>query len=232
MAKSVGDNLLARMPDGDLLDAGKIFDPVNWPEERKLIDMYGTAAGSSSKKWLDQLVQHFAYCKNDKDGTIVLAPLKYDALLKEWPGFRSFFWVNCRDLDYDQAIRKAFSNKTALKDWPNVMGLYSILATCFVTSCEAERIFSTQNRIKTKLRNRLKIKHLDSLVRISHSGQPITDLWVDRTFALFNGDVENTDDDVVVLGAKPNTGVTTKTPYSSKRRRFTKGHDLVKRQKK
>ena len=40
---------------------------------------------------------------------------------------------------------------------------------------EAERVFSCQNRIKSRLRTRLTIEHLDQLMRLSYAKKPATD---------------------------------------------------------
>ena len=40
---------------------------------------------------------------------------------------------------------------------------------------EAERSFSVQNWIKTKLRSHLTIEHLDQLIRVSYNQKPISE---------------------------------------------------------
>ena len=45
-----------------------------------------------------------------------------------------------------------------------------------VGTASVERSFSTMNRILTKLRNRLKINHLDFLMKISIEGPEIPDI--------------------------------------------------------
>ena len=50
-------------------------------------------------------------------------------------------------------------------------GMYKLMSVSLcvlVGNAEAERIFSCQNRIKTKLRNQLNIVTLDQLVRLSY----------------------------------------------------------------
>ena len=45
-----------------------------------------------------------------------------------------------------------------------------------VGNAEAERVFSCQNRIKTKSRMLLNITQLDKLIRLSFAGIPIEDV--------------------------------------------------------
>lgn len=59
--------------------------------------------------------------------------------------------------------------------YPQLLKLASICLCLPLSTAACERGFSTQNRIKTKLRNRLTSKRLDVLMRISMEGPPIHD---------------------------------------------------------
>ena len=49
-----------------------------------------------------------------------------------------------------------------------------------VGNAEAERVFSCQNRIKTKLRTNLTVHHLDQLIRLSYAKIPLEDFQFDE----------------------------------------------------
>ena len=57
-----------------------------------------------------------------------------------------------------------------------MFGLAEIALVLPVSTAQAERAFSQQNLIKTKLRNSLKEEHLAALLRISLDG-PDTDVF-------------------------------------------------------
>ena len=60
-----------------------------------------------------------------------------------------------------------------IRTWPNVCKLARILMVVPCTTVICERIFSVMNRVKNKVRNRLTIKHLSMLIRISMEKTPI-----------------------------------------------------------
>ena len=60
--------------------------------------------------------------------------------------------------------------------FPCLLKLAHACLTLPVSTVCCERGFSTQNRIKTKLRNRMKVRRLDALMRISEEGPPVKDL--------------------------------------------------------
>ena len=58
----------------------------------------------------------------------------------------------------------------SLQDMYPLFKLASIAALIPVSTADCERSFSTMNRVKTKLRNRMTTSTLDSLIRISKEG--------------------------------------------------------------
>ena len=63
--------------------------------------------------------------------------------------------------------------------------LFCLAVSVLVGNAEAERVFSTQNRIKTALRNRLSIERLDQLIRISYAKVTRDDFNFDAAYELF-----------------------------------------------
>jgi hypothetical protein len=64
--------------------------------------------------------------------------------------------------------------------------LMVLTLTMIPSNAEAERVFSVQNRVKTKLRTRLGINILDELVRVSYSKTSGESLQLDTALAIFN----------------------------------------------
>lgn len=61
------------------------------------------------------------------------------------------------------------------------------LSLCvMVGNAEAERVFSCQNRIKTKSRTLLSISQLDKLMRLSYAGIPIEDVNYEAAQVIFD----------------------------------------------
>ena len=66
--------------------------------------------------------------------------------------------------------------------------MYNLMAFCIcvmVGDAEAERIFSIQNCIKTRLRMNLTIERLDQLIRLSDTGGEIEDFDFDTAVCSF-----------------------------------------------
>ena len=66
-----------------------------------------------------------------------------------------------------QELLKILKHDVSLKElYPELMKLAAIASLISVSTAECERVFSTMNRVKTDLRNRLKTNTLDCLIRI------------------------------------------------------------------
>ena len=59
--------------------------------------------------------------------------------------------------------------------YPLLTQLVARVVVLPASSAEVERVFSTMNRIKTTLRNRLSSKRLDNLIRVSMDGPEVAD---------------------------------------------------------
>ena len=86
-----------------------------------------------------------------------------------------------------ELINKVFggsmlSNPTILTVMFKLAGICLCL---MVGNAEAERLFSCQNRIKTKSRTRLTISQLDKLIRLSYCGIPIEDMDYEAVRVVF-----------------------------------------------
>ncbi|KAK1876665.1 Zinc finger protein 862 [Dissostichus eleginoides] len=95
-------------------------------------------------------------------------------VLQEWSSFKQQLIVGpFKDLDQQQVMQELASELAAI-------GL-----TIPVSSVNCERDFSTLNRVKTDLRNRLQGEHLATCMRLSINGPPTRDFPFRRALELF-----------------------------------------------
>ncbi len=147
-------NINTRFPQVVLMTAMKILEPSNLPERDTEIDGY-------DDEELNVLLQHF--------GNLTILHYRFNYM---------YFRV-------DNIEGSCSSRKLTMKEfWKVVVSKHGqsfpefvkLAAACLVipvSTVDCERGFSTQNRIKTKLRNRLKTNRLDQLMRIKIEGPPI-----------------------------------------------------------
>lgn len=160
-------NLQNRFPEVDIISAMKILHPQFLPTTVSVLVSYGTVD-------LEVLLQHYATLKiNDDDGTEFEPPVDADACRQEFPLFK-------------QLVFHSYSSMSISELWKVILAKHSecfpafitLASACFVvpvSTAQCECGFSTQNRIKSKIRNHLKTKHLDILLCISEEGPPIDD---------------------------------------------------------
>lgn len=87
-----------------------------------------------------------------------------------------------KDINYSEAIRKI----ATLKDcYPTLAQYAQILLVIPVSTADCERSFSTLNRLKTFLRNRLCQKILNPLMTISIEGPAVQDFNFPECVKLF-----------------------------------------------
>ena len=153
--QSVCDNLSARFPDMEIVDALAIFDPRNLPAPgTEALDTFGLDA-------VGTLVCHFRDME-DPGGSILLRPAQVQC---EWRICRSLMSTSYRDKTLEE-----FATEFCRRHAPTlgqIWILLAIAATLPASTAGCERGFSTQNRLKTKLRNRLPEGKLELLMRLS-----------------------------------------------------------------
>ena len=98
-------------------------------------------------------------------------PLDANELRTEFQTFRPFVVRNFGNVDFDTFAKEFLRDYSDM--YPQIAALMNIMLVLPVSSVPCERGFSSANRIKTKLRNRLKVSTIDTLLRISIKGPPI-----------------------------------------------------------
>ncbi|CAH1245743.1 ZNF862 [Branchiostoma lanceolatum] len=180
------ENLHARFPQVELLEAMKIFDPASYPaagdnlalvywgrdEFNTLMDHYAqrkvTRDGNVCEKYIDQ------YACEGQFGAFkqaVAARFKGEERVDE-NGVAQFHYYRPNEL-----FKKMFGGANA--DYQQIFSeVFKLMCCCLVvmvSNAEAERVFSCQNRIKTKTRTLLSIDQLDRLIRLSYARIPMAD---------------------------------------------------------
>jgi hypothetical protein len=113
-------------------------------------------------------IKVLAAAYGEGDGAIVDA----EELLGEWEGFRRLLKVKYSSKSARELFKVILNNESLKELYPQMMKLAAIAALIPMSTAECERVFSTMNRIKTDLRNRLKTNTLDCLIRLSFNGPP------------------------------------------------------------
>ena len=116
-----------------------------------------------------------AVMKKSQIGDYTVQPKKSNGepCLQEYQSFKRVVSANYPKRSYAELVQViGLQYKT---QFPNLTNLLSIGLVIPVSSVPCERGFSTQNRIKTKLRTSLNNRSLNTLHRISEEGPDILD---------------------------------------------------------
>ena len=166
----------------DLLHSFTILDPKNLPnsESQSLQDY--------DEQELEVLIDHYGKSKSVGDSTI--DPMIDGISMKqEWQYFKVLVARNYPNVDIS-ALWQLLITKHK-DEIPNLAKLANICLLLPVSTACCERGFSTLNRTKTKLRNRLKTETLDTLMRIDLEGPPIENFNFAAVLSAFRSQKEH-----------------------------------------
>ncbi|XP_070542020.1 uncharacterized protein C17orf113-like [Ptychodera flava] len=145
-------NLSDRFPQNDM-DILQCFDAVFNP---RCVPLETSQLCSYADKEFEKIVTHFSSMVDKDRATDCFIEYKY--------------LLHChRSLSFQQFCRLLLCQHQ--DDFPDFCKLASIALVIPLSSVPCERAFSCQNRIKTKLRNRLTPAHLSTLMKISLEGK-------------------------------------------------------------
>ncbi|CAG8601128.1 11660_t:CDS:2 [Dentiscutata heterogama] len=145
-------NIKLRFPDRVLINSFKIFDPKQLPTDRYLISIYGNS----------EIIKIGNFYGTSKKTT--------DNLAQEWRIIRSLLF-NYRNLHITKAWHSILQeNQDFALIYPNIYFIISIVLCLPLSNAYVERVFSKQNLIKTKLRNRMLSDTLNDILMISLNG--------------------------------------------------------------
>ena len=170
-------NVLDRFMDTALRSAFKIVYPKHYPASVSM-----AAESKFGEKELDVIVEHFSNVECDPADphppTLDAATLRSEYLL-----FRPFVIRNFQNFQFDTFAATFLQLHS--QQFPEMAKLISIIVIIPVTSVPCERGFSSANRIKTRLRNRLLVENLDVLLRIVLEGPPLEEFDFVRALSLY-----------------------------------------------
>ncbi|KAK7880350.1 hypothetical protein WMY93_033006 [Mugilogobius chulae] len=109
------------------------------------------------------------------------------ALLQEWASYKQHLLMGAfKDMDQLNVMSKLSSqNEEWGQLYPGMSQLAAIALTVPISSVNCERDFSTMNRVKTDLRNRLQGDHLAACMLLSINGPPSAQFPYQRALELF-----------------------------------------------
>ena len=158
-----------RFPDVGNLDAFSIFDP------QKLLSV----SPSDEDEFAVYDEERLGYLK-DAYGDGENPDIDSVECTSEWEGLKRLFANNFSNHSMRQMTNLLCTDSSLQDMYPNFSKLASIAALVPVSTAKCECSFSTMNRVKTKLRNRMKMSTLDSLIRISMEGPPLPQFNFER----------------------------------------------------
>ena len=107
--------------------------------------------------------------------------------MREWEGFKRLIKNNYASKTMRHVFKLLCTNHSLRDMFPQLSKLATIGALIPVSTAECEHAFSSMNRIKTELRNRLKTSTLDCLMRVSIEGPPLADFNLERAADIWGG---------------------------------------------
>ena len=175
--QAVMDNLGARFPEMELVDSFSVFDPRNLPKfGDEQIDRYGI-------RQVDVLTRHFSKEQTIEGQAAQPGLVDYDMAVSEWILLRRLMPTAYRGMNCEQFVSSLLAKHADV--FPALCVVASAAAVQPVTNASPERGFSTQNRILTKLWNRLLEGTLDQLMRISIKGPSSSQIDYRRALQLW-----------------------------------------------
>lgn len=155
------ESLQDRFPDSEILNSLRIFDPRELPPQYNQIHSYGYNE-------IQTLVNFYGKPKNFRQ--IEYPPIiDGNLLIKEWDIFK-YRLHNYRTTTTIYTWKAFFDLPNFSTQFPNITKLASIFLITPLSNAVVERVFSHQNLIKTKSRNRLNVSTLHMLLLIALNG--------------------------------------------------------------
>lgn len=187
-------NIRARFPQVQLLTAMQIFEPASYPAERRQLIGWGN-------EHLQTLLGHYGQPAHTRAHREFPPVADANGCREEFLPFKRLVHDHLGDQrpDSDGVVHWHFYRPPELLQrifgdnmqgnqalFPCMFKLMALSLCVMVGNAEAERVFSCQNRIKTKARTLLTISQLDKLIRLSYMGIPIEDIDYEAARVIFD----------------------------------------------
>lgn len=190
------ENIQARFPQVDIFTAMQIFEPRSYPavEEHNLL--------SWGNQHLQTVLNFYGKEKTNQDGQRFPPMVDITECCAEFLPFKRLVMRNKGEQRLDnngnqyfhyfrppELMQKLFGNEMRQNQeiYPAIFRLMCCCLCILVGNAEAERVFSCQNRIKSKARTLLSVDQLDKLIRISYAKIPIEQFDFAAAAQLFLG---------------------------------------------
>ncbi|KAF0424731.1 zinc finger protein [Gigaspora margarita] len=105
-------------------------------------------------------------------------------LLKEWREAKLVL-KNYKELDFVEEWKRIFDSSQFVILYPNVTEIVFFSLIVPLSNSYVERIFSQQNLIKTKIRNQMKLKMLNSHIIIVMNGPKLEDFNFEKAYDIW-----------------------------------------------
>jgi len=141
----------------------RILDPSEAPNNRDRLNTYG-------ENEIKTLVEFYGKAKRNESNIMCEAVLDGNALIREWRMARNII-CDYKDFRFIEAWYRIFDNNIGFRDqFPNLTKLVELALVIPLSNGVVERVFSHQNLIKTKLRNKMSIQTLNCHLLLSLNG--------------------------------------------------------------
>jgi hypothetical protein len=163
---SIIQNIKKRFPDSEFYHSMRIFDAQQLPLTQTSINQYG-------EKEIEVIGEFYGNEKVDEKGNIHEPIIDKKELETEWAVVRQFI-TNFREFKFVEQWFRIFSTTNFSSLYPNTSKIIHIILIIPLSNATVERVFSRQNLIKNKLRNKMKLETLHFHLNISING-PLLD---------------------------------------------------------
>ncbi len=138
----------------------RIFDAQQLPLTQTLINKYG-------EKEIEIIGEFYGNEKTDQDGNVYEPIIDKKELKNEWATVRQFI-TNFREFKFVEQWFRIFSTTDFSSSYPHTTKIIHIILIIPLSNASVKRVFSCQNLIKNKLRNKMKLEtlhfHLNILI--------------------------------------------------------------------
>ena len=159
-AEMIVANLVERFPSLPIWSSFKVFDPSSYPTTVSSMRRFGQVD-------VDILIEHFGTLKVSNEGDCNPI-IDRSAFLREWPIFKRSVFDNYRGLTFKELAFEIIVNR--VRSFPVIAKLLQFILVLPTSSVACERGFSTHNRIRTRFRQQINEKTINSLMQISANG--------------------------------------------------------------
>jgi hypothetical protein len=170
------ESISNRFPESELDFSFNIFDPKELPDNERDLIIYGI----NEIEFLDKFYGETKFVSDNEFYGII----EKGRLMEEWSLVKSYLQFHKHtELDFIQFWEQILDNdKTFSFNYPMVTIILKIALVVPLSNAQVERIFSQQNLIKNKLRNKMNIDTLSNHLMLLLNGPEIEDFEFEKAY--------------------------------------------------